>query len=442
MTATNTIFDSFVHQPTECQSKALYMIEEFLETPQSCKAFILRGSAGTGKTSLMQAVVSYLKNIDLHFVLLAPTSRASKILANRANDSASTIHHQIYISQELPDGKINFSYRLNDSNIRTIFIVDEASMLSAEYQHQEDFITPNAVLHDLLRHIKEGNDENQVIFIGDTYQLPPVNEAESTALSARLLNAKFDISTTQTTLKQVMRQAENSPILKLANEIKIRKDEAKPLKYIALNRLKDEQHGIQYFLQNFDAENLQNVICITNSNKKVQELNHKIREALGLNAQSLMKGDVVMVHQNYVGKSADISKGDMGVVLEVGLHTETIKDLTFIDVQIEFEGTIISTKVLVNCLLSEKGEVNSEAIKALKNDRMAKNTIYRSSEKASDDPYMSAMHLRYGYAITCHKAQGSEWKKVLIEPKFHLGDQSWLYTAVTRASEAVYSWWY
>jgi exodeoxyribonuclease V len=162
---------------------------------------------------------------------------------------------------------------------------------------------------------------------------------------------------------------------------------------------------------------------------------------LGLNTQSLMKGDVVMLHQNYVG-TGDISKGDMGVVLEVGLHTETVKDLTFIDVKIEFEGIIISTKVLVNCLLSERGEVNSEAIKALKSDRMAKNTIYRSSEKASDDPYMSAMHLRYGYAITCHKAQGSEWKKVLIEPKFHLGDQPWLYTAVTRASETVYSWWY
>ena len=270
----------------------------------------------------------------------------------------------------------------------------------------------------------------------------PVNETKSTALSARLLNAKFDISTTQTTLKQVMRQAENSPILRLANEIKVKKDEAKPLKYIALNRLKDEQRGIQYFIQHFDRENLQKVICITNTNKKVQELNDKIRKALGLNAQSLMKGDVVTVHQNYVGKLADISKGDMGVVLEVGSHSEVIKDLTFIDVQIDFEGTVISTKVLVNCLLSEKGEVNGEAIKALKNDRMAKNSIYRSSEKASDDPYMSAMHLRYGYAITCHKAQGSEWKKVLIEPKFHLSDQSWLYTAVTRASETVYSWWY
>lgn len=442
LTDTNTIFDSFVHEPTECQSKALYMIEEFLGNQQLCKAFILRGSAGTGKTSLMQAVVSYLKNIDLHFVLLAPTGKAAKILGKRVNDLASTIHHQVYIPQELPDGKIKFNYRLNESNVRTIFIVDEASMLSSESQHQEDFITPNAVLHDLLRHIKEGNDENQVIFIGDTYQLPPVNETESTALSARLLSKKFDISTVQTTLQQVMRQAENSPILDLANQIKVLKDENKPLKYIALNRLKDEQAGIQYFLQYFDRKNLGNIICIANSNKKVQELNDKIRKALGLTTQSIMKGDVVMLHQNYVDKLGNISKGDVGVVLEVGIYTETVKDFRFMVVEIDFDGTIIKTKVLVDCLLSEKGEINSESMKILKNYRMAKNDIYRSSEKACDDPYMSAMHLRYGYAITCHKAQGSEWKKVLVEPKFYLGNQPWLYTAVTRASETVHSWWY
>lgn len=126
MTDTNTIFDSFVYEPTECQSKALYMIEEFLGNTESCKAFVLRGSAGTGKTSLMQAVVSYLKRIELHFVLLAPTGRAAKILSKRTDDVASTIHHQIYIPQELPDGKIKFNYRMNDSNVRTIFIVDEA----------------------------------------------------------------------------------------------------------------------------------------------------------------------------------------------------------------------------------------------------------------------------------------------------------------------------
>ena len=442
MIDTNTIFDSFVYEPTECQSKALFMIEEFLGNSQSCKAFILRGSAGTGKTSLMQAVVSYLKDINLHFVLLAPTGRAAKILGKRVNDVAFTIHHQVYIPQELPDGKIKFTYRLNESNVRTIFIVDEASMLSSDCQHQDDFITPNSILHDLLRHIKEGNVENQVIFIGDTYQLPPVNETESTALSARLLSNKFDISTIQTTLQEVMRQKEDSPILNLANQIKRLKDEAKPLKYIALNRLKNEQAGIEFFLQYFDINSLENIICIANSNKKVQELNDRIRKALGLTTQSIMKGDVVMLHQNYMGKLGNISKGDMGVVLEVGLHTETVKDLKFMDVVIDFDGTIIKTKALVDCLLSEKGEINSEAMKALKSDRMAKNDIYRISEKAYDDPYMSAIHLRYGYAITCHKAQGSEWKKVLIEPKFHLGNQPWLYTAVTRASETVLSWWY
>lgn len=315
-------------------------------------------------------------------------------------------------------------------------------MLSAEGQHQEDFSTPNAILYDLLRHIKEGNSDNQVIFIGDTYQLPPVNEKESVALSARSLSEKFDISSVQTTLKQVMRQAENSLILKLANEIKVRKDEAKPLKYITLNRLKDEQRGIQYFLQHFDRNNLENVICIANSNEKVQELNDKIRKAMGFTTQSLMKGDVVMVHQNCVVGTTSISKGDMGVVIEVGVDIETKKDLQFMETQIDFDGIIIKKKILVNCLLSEKGEINGENIKALKRERMDENEVYKRSEKANDDPYMGAIRLRYGYAITCHKAQGSEWKKVLIDPKFYPQNYPWLYTAVTRASEVVHSWWY
>ena len=440
--AATSIFDAFVYEPTECQSKALCMIDAFLTKQTDCKAFVLRGSAGTGKTSLMQAVVTYLNSLGTNFVLLAPTARAAKILAKRTDESASTIHSRIYFAEELADGKVKFTYRPNDCDVRTIFMVDEASMLAAELDKQEDFITPNPLLSDLIRHIKEGNANNQVIFIGDTYQLPPVFEAESVALSDRLLHEKFGISAKQTTLNQVMRQTENSPVLGLANEIKARKDSQKYLKYLSLTRLSSEQSAISNFVQYFDRKNLQNVIFIANSNKKVQDMNHQIRRALGLNTKILMKGDAVMVHQNWIGKSENISKGDMGIVVEVSLAIEEIKNLKFFDAVIDFEGKMIRTKVLIDCLLSEKGEVNKEAIKALKGDRMAKNSSYRSNQKASGDPYMSAMYLRYGYAVTCHKAQGGEWKRVLIDPKFHLENHRWLYTAVTRASESVMSWWY
>lgn len=439
---TTSIFNTFVHQPTQCQAKALMMIEEFLEKPQSCKAFVLRGSAGTGKTSLMQAVVEHLKNIELNFVLLAPTGKAVKILESRTHEVAATIHHQIYMPEELTDGTVKFNYKANETNIRTIFVVDEASMLPFVSEQQNDFITPNALLVDLLRHIKEGNADNQVIFVGDTYQLPPINEVESVALSARLISEKAEISAQQTTLMQVVRQAENSPILTLANEIKHRKDVQQSLSRLNLQRLTNETVGLHYFLQHFDRNSLQNVICIVNSNEKVQLFNQKVRVALGLDAQILSKGDVVILDKNWMGKERSITKGTVGVVKDISIKAEIRADLQFMDATIDFEGTIIETKVLLASLISPKGEVNKEAIKQLKADRMAKNITYRSTEKSSDDPYMNAIRLRYGYAITCHKAQGSEWKKVLIDPHYNYSNHQWLYTAVTRASEEVRSWFY
>ena len=439
---TASIFNSFVHQPTQCQAKALMMIEEFLEKPQSCKVFVLRGSAGTGKTSLMQAVVEYLKNLELNFVLLAPTSKAVKILESRTHEMASTIHHQIYMPEELADGTVKFNYKTNEVSIRTIYLVDEASMLPFIKEQQSDFVTPNALLVDLFRHIKEGNANNQVIFVGDTYQLPPIHEVESVALSARLISEKMNISTQQTTLTEVKRQAENSPILTLANEIKRRKDVQQTLSGLRLPRLTNATLGLHYFLQHFDRNNLQNIICIANSNEKVQFFNQKVRVALGLDAQILSKGDAVILDKNWMNKDRSITKGTVGVVKEVSIKTEIRADLQFIDATIDFDGIIIETKVLLASLISPKGEINKEALKQLKADRMAKNVTYRGTEKASDDPYMNSVRLRYGYAITCHKAQGSEWKKVLIDPLYKYGNHQWLYTAVTRASEEVKSWFY
>lgn len=442
-TTTASIFDSFSQQATECQSKALFLIEEFLQDPLNKQIFVLRGSAGTGKTSLMQAVVKYLKSIELGFVLLAPTGKAVKVLSKRANDIASTIHYQIYSSEELADGTIKFNYQPNTNSGRTVFIVDEASMLQAKREEDtKDFVTPNPILFDLVRHIKEGNPQNQIIFIGDTYQLPPVNENDSVALSARHLYETFDMPAQQTTLKEVVRQTNDSPVLKLANEIKARKDAAKDLRYISLGRLTNEQTSIRYFLQNFDRKKLENVIFIAQSNKDVQRLNTEIRDALGLNNHTLSEGDVVMLNRNWKGKSKAASKGDIGVVMEVGKVIEKKGNFSFVDAVIDFEGNMIDSKILINTLVSEKGEVDKDEMKLLKGDRMRFNDEYRNSEKASDDPYMSAMHLRYGYAITCHKAQGSEWNKVLIAPKFHLLNHRWLYTAVTRAKSEVRSWWY
>ncbi len=199
--------------------------------------------------------------------MLAPTSKAVKILESRTHEMASTIHHQIYMPEELADGTVKFNYKTNDASIRTIYVVDEASLLPFTQEQQNDFKTPNALLVDLFRRIKEGNNNNQVIFVGDTYQLPPIHEKESVALSARLLSEKMNISAQQTTLTEVKRQAENSPILTLANEIKRRKDALMPLSRLNLPKLTNATLGLYYFLHHFDRNHLQNIVCIANSNE-------------------------------------------------------------------------------------------------------------------------------------------------------------------------------
>ncbi len=144
--ATLSIFDSFTLTPTKCQSKVLYMIEEFLENDATRRAFIVRGSAGTGKTSMMKTVVEYLKAINTPFLLLAPTCKAAKILSKRTNTEAATIHSTIYMPEELEDGRIRFNYKPNDNTTKTIFIVDEASMLGANKKSEEgDFVSNNFI---------------------------------------------------------------------------------------------------------------------------------------------------------------------------------------------------------------------------------------------------------------------------------------------------------
>ncbi|MDZ7933377.1 MAG: ATP-binding domain-containing protein [Emticicia sp.] len=400
------------------------------------------GRLSTGKISLMQTVVQYLKATELNFVLLAPTGKATKILSKRTNDFATTIHHQIYTPEELADGTIKFNFRTNDSDARTVFIVDEASMLQAKKENTKDFVTPNPVLHDLIRHIKAGNSQIKSFLLASLLSTSASHGRRIRWHFRLVLYTVFDVSAQQTTLKEVKRQAENSPILKLANEIKSRKDGNKDLRHICLNRLQNEDSAVACFLRNFNSKHLENIVIIAQSNKRVQELNGKVRQELNLDKQTLSVGDVVMLNQNWMTKIRRLLKGDMGLIVSTNGIVEERAGLHFVDAIIDFEGTKIETKVLINSLLTEKGDIDKEAIKGLKNNRMAKNEVFKASQKASDDPYMSAMHLRYGYAITCHKAQGSEWNKVLIEPQFHLGNHRWLYTAVTRAREAVQSWWY
>jgi exodeoxyribonuclease-5 len=447
MVKTSTsIFDFLSITATKDQSKALYELEGFLQEPSENRAFVLTGSAGTGKTTLMKCLKDYLENIEIPFELLAPTAKAASILKRRTNWPAHTLHHLIYLPEQLEDGRVILNYRENETDGRTIYIVDEASMIQAENASSNEFISQRPLLIDLLNYVFSGNPENQIIFLGDTYQLNPVFEKQSPSLSAERLNSQFGLSAIQVTLREVVRQASDSPVLRLANQIKNLKDTNRSLYSLRPERLSSESQAIAYFLTYFDIENLEEIVMICKSNEQVEDMNHKIREGLSFGNRILAVGDAVMLRANWMKGGIQLVNGETGVIRSISTDIESRAGLKFTEAEIEFETDgekrRIKSKIFIDSLTNPKGQISGEDLKNLKGDRMRFNAQYRQSQMAKDDEYMNAMRLSYAYAITCHKAQGSEWERVIFSPKIRPVDYEHLYTAITRAKNEVVTWWF
>ena len=442
-----SIFDKISFKPTHSQAKALYELEEFIENASDERVFVLSGSAGTGKTTLTKVVVDYLNQLQLPVILNAPTGKAASILKAKAGIETQTIHQLIYHPEQLEDGRVKFNFKGNASEVRTIYIVDEASMISAQKPSDSEFISQNPLLLDLMRFVFSGHAQNQLIFLGDSYQLMPVNESESVALSAKRIFEFFELPGRQVQLTEITRQAEDSPVLKLANQIKAAKDNNLSLYSIKPPRLASPDLALDYYMTFFDNQSLDEVIMVCKSNDQVQHWNQRIREKLGFGHFTLCVGDVIMLRSAWMDSTHQMVNGDMGIITSLSDHTEEIEGLRFKNAEIVFKkGTDnikIITKVFLDSLDNPTAKMDTESIKYLKNDRMAKNSVYRQTQRAKDAPYMNAMRLSYGYALTGHKAQGSEWKRVLFTPdKLHSTDHAWMYTAVTRARNEVFSWWF
>ncbi|MCF8325649.1 MAG: ATP-binding domain-containing protein, partial [Leadbetterella sp.] len=237
------------------------------------------------------------------------------------------------------------------------------------------------------------------------------------------------------------------PVLILANQIKTVRDNNVSLYSLKPPRLASEALALDYYTTFFDCQHLDEIMMICKSNDQVQQWNRRIREKLGFGHFSLCVGDVVMLRSAWMEANHQLVNGNMGVIASLSDNTEEIAGLRFKDAEIIFkngeEKIRINTKVLLDSLDNATAKVDTGSIKYLKNHRMAKNTVYRASQRAKDDPYMYAMKLSYGYALTGNKAQGSEWKRVLFTPdKLHSTDHAWMYTAVTRARNEVFSWWF
>ncbi|GAB3557869.1 ATP-dependent DNA helicase [Spirosoma fluminis] len=444
-TDTATIFNHLLFTATREQANALYELEEFVAADCSDDIFVLQGAAGTGKTSLVKALVDHLEASAIRYFLAAPTGRAAKVISLKTNALAHTIHHILYTPETLADDRVMLTRRPTADEPYSIYVVDEASMISDQRDASGQFLAANSLLFDLLDHIKKGNQRSKVIFIGDRYQLEPVNESFSPALQADYLRRKYKMDVRTAELTEVKRQAGNSPILALATDLRQRSDEGLPLNRLNVPRLQWFSDALRRYEQLYDPICPDNVVVIAYSNRDVNYINNAVRKRFGLASQPLTVGDLVVVHENWTDGHQLLVKGETGRVVALHPSTESKAGLTFVQAELAFtdsegQSFIIQTQVLLDTLSSEKGQIDGDILRMLKAERMAKNPTYRQSERAHNDPYVGAMRLRYGYALTCHKAQGGEWNHVLLHPWFRQNDYRYAYTAVTRARESVLSW--
>jgi exodeoxyribonuclease-5 len=446
MAETNTSLRGFLTvEPTSEQIKALDLSQEFINKNQQDDFLIIRGSAGTGKSTLVKAITDYLTYKEHKFVLAAPTGKAAKVIQKKTGFAARTIHSLIYTPEPLKHGcGVKMVRKPNQSKDKTIFIIDEASMISDVLASNENFVASKPLLTDLLDFIKQGNNENQVIFIGDIYQLPPVGSKESPALSPNYLISKKGLKGTMVELTEVKRQDKDSYILKNATLLRQCMERGIPFTGITCKMLSKSTTALYKFMELYEPELFNKVTVLAWTNRDVNWFNNAIRDRLGFNPKPLVSGDQIQVHQNWLGNGRMIMKGDTGIIRNIDDRVENYAGLRFVNANLEFADGIgekfnVVTKVLLDVVTSADGDIGQEKESALFAEVMKHNEVFRGSRMLSDDKYIGAMRIRYGYATTCHKAQGGEWDNVILHPHMPKNEYRWQYTAITRAAKELYS---
>lgn len=449
---------SFGFDPTEGQSIVLYHLAAFLLSQKENPTYILRGYAGTGKTTLMKTLVKTLPSIGMRFVLMAPTGRAAKVLSNYTGQNAGTIHRRIYQTKTYPDGSIHI-VRAENKSKDTLFIVDEASMIG----EQKEF-GGSSLLDDLLGYVFSG-ERCRLLFIGDTAQLPPVGSANSPALDCEYLKSEFPVTAATYELTEVKRQALESGILYNATDLRQLLSQSLseyPLPLFQLNGFDDiqriEPETFEEMLHKAFANSAENeAVIVCKSNKRANLFNQAIRGRI-LNIEGeIATGDKLMVVKNnyyWAEGNADISfiaNGDMAELRKIK-HFEEMYGFRFADVELSFtdypESPNLEAKILLDTLNSNSPSLTKEENKrlfcAIEEDYMDLPNRRERYKEMKKNPWFNALQVKFAYALTCHKTQGGQWSSVFIDSSLNqketleLEDLRWLYTALTRAQEKVY----
>ena len=451
------ILRNFPFDPTDDQMHALDVFERFMTDSDERCVMILRGSAGTGKTSLASVIVRTLLDLQYKISLLAPTGRAAKVFSLTSGQPAATIHRSIYRERTFAglDGKFNLNANLYRNRL---FLIDEASMISLTSVNST--FGSGCLLDDLIQFVY--NERNcRMLLIGDKAQLPPVGEAESPALRADVL-AAYGLKVYECDLNEVLRQSQDSGILYNATIIRqmITHDQATALPQIRLKGFADisivpGDELIESLSTSYAEVGIDETMVITRSNKRANIFNQGIRNMVLGREEELTTGDMLMVVKNkYKEKQAEglsfIANGDRAIVRSVR-NVRELYGFRFADVTLSFpdyDNTEEDMIVILDTLTTEAPALTHEqneqlfqqvladyADVPLKSDRM---------KKIREDDYYNALQVKFGYAITCHKAQGGQWVHIYLDQGYMTDEMltpdyiHWLYTAFTRATEHLY----
>jgi exodeoxyribonuclease V len=446
-------------QLTESQADMLNQLADYIVSEVNDRVFIIKGYAGTGKTTMINRLVKALDSFKIPSFLMAPTGRAAKVLMNYTGKSAYTVHKKIYRQKSSTDGMGLF---VLDKNLHksTFFIVDEASMISNQASENSIFGS-GRLLDDLLEYVYSGT-ECRLILVGDTAQLPPVGTSISPALdSDEIRNYGFEV--VQNELSDVVRQDKESGILFNATAIRkfIADDKGNGFFNISLNVFTDIEklsggELIEKIGSCYDTYGLFDTIVLTRSNKRANLYNKGIRSSILFRESEISRGDLLMVVKNnyYWSEKSEnidfIANGDIAEVVHIYGYEE-LYGFRFADVSLRFIDYVdveIECRILLDTLQIETASMSqddgnrlfysiSEDYAEIKNKRERWNKI-------RIDPYFNALQVKYAYAITCHKAQGGQWRSVFIDTGYITPEMldkdfyRWLYTAFTRPIEKLF----
>jgi exodeoxyribonuclease-5 len=436
----------FLHfrHPTEEQAIVLREMEQFVAPENPMDFIILCGAAGTGKTSITAALIGFLGHLNQPYRISAPTGRAARILGRKANTTTSTIHAMIYApSTDRESGKVTFKLKHGNNAKPTIYIIDEASMVSKEVDQEATlFKVERGLIFDLIAYIKGANSENKIIFIGDRYQLPPIGEDTSHALEKKFLEDTFNLRGSEFRLEEVKRQEDGSYILENATEIRKAIDANVTTHPIIGTKSKDIYAAVANYVQGLNSNGPESSIVIGVSHRSNSYFNDLTRNRVFGKAKNILEPrDLLLVIQNWQRGGAHLYNGDHVELVSVDWSIqEQVAGLHFVPVRVKLlfseKEVEIEDYAMIDTLLSPGGKIDSKLENELRRQRYTKNRIFQETGIPSDDRYVGALRLMYGHAITCNKAQGGEWKKVYVNT-WGIPSLKWQYTAITRGIEEI-----